>query len=85
MREAITTAYVEEHPELLFFDGLDEAIIGVNLCMSGNPRVAYSAHKIMVCLAERGMGYGEAKEFMEFNIESAYLGEYTPAVIDDLF
>jgi len=85
MREEIEAAYCVEYPELVFFDGLDSAIIGVSLLASGDPRVAYSASKLIEALVENGMDHAEAQEFMEYNIEGMYMGEFTPSVVDDLF
>jgi len=85
MREQIEDAYCDEYPELKFLDDLDSAIIGVSLLASGNPRVAYSASKLIEALVKNGMGPTEAQEFMEYNIEGMYIGEFTPSVVDDLF
>jgi len=84
MREEIECAYSEEFPKMLFMDGLDSAIIGVAQ-VHGNPVVAYSTEKILENLVDQGMGFHEAREFMMFNILGAYMGEFTPLVIDDLF
>ena len=84
MRDQIECLYSEEFPKMLFMDGLDSAIIGVAL-VNGNPLVTYSTEKILDNLVDRGMGFDEAREFMMFNILGAYMGEFTPLVIDDLF
>jgi len=85
MREEIEEAYKIEFPGLLFMDGLDSAIIGVSHS-SDVPVVAYSAHKILKNLVEQqGMGVHEAREFMSFNIDGAYMGVHTPLIVDDLF
>ena len=84
MRDQIECLYSEEFPKMLFMDGLDSAIIGVAL-VNGNPLVAYSTEKILDNLVDRGMGFDEAREFMMFNILGAFMGEFTPLVIDDLF
>jgi hypothetical protein len=67
---------IEEHnPEALFADGYDNAIMGY----SSDLRVVYSADEIVRTLVERdGMTPDEAIEFFNFNIECAYVGEYTP-------
>lgn len=84
MREEIEAAYELEFPELLFMDGLDDAIIGVAE-RDSHPIVAYSIMKILESLVERGMDMHEAREYMDFNILGAYVGEYTPLIVDDLF
>ena len=84
MRDQIECLYSEEFPKMLFMDGLDSAIIGVAL-VNGNPLVTYSTEKILDNLVDRGMGFDEAREFMMFNILGAFMGKFTPLVIDDLF
>jgi len=84
MRDQIECLYSEEFPKMLFMDGLDSAIIGVAI-VNGNPLVAYSTEKILDNLVDQGMGFDEAREFMMFNILGAFMGEFTPLVIDDLF
>jgi len=84
MRAEIECIYGDEFPGMMFMDGLDSAIIGVAL-VNSNPLVTYSTEKILDNLVDRGMGFDEAREFMMFNILGAYMGEFTPLVIDDLF
>ena len=84
MREEIEAAYEIDFPGLLFMDGLDSAIIGVSH-VRDVPVVTYSAEKILENLVEQGMGIHEAREFMSFNIEGAFMGEHTPIIVDDLF
>ena len=65
----------EHNPEAMFADGYDNAIMGY----SSDLRVIYSADQIVETLVERdGMTPDEAIEFFNFNIECAYVGEYTP-------
>ena len=56
-------------------DGLDDALAGFDT----QGRAIYFADGIIGILMERdGMTLDEAIEFFEFNIASAYVGEYTP-------
>ena len=65
----------EHNPKALFADGHDHAIMGY----SSDGRVIYSVDQVVRGLVERdGMTPDEAIEFFNFNIECAYLGEYTP-------
>jgi hypothetical protein len=72
---------------MLKADGLDEAIIGQALVWLGNEReevLVYSCEKIMEILMVRdGMSQEEAHEFIEFNIEGAYMGNQTPIFVWD--
>ena len=76
--------------EMLKADGLDEAIIGQAYVWRDNGQFnvfVYDAEKIRSILMERdGMDSEEAREFIEFNIEGAYVGNYTPIFVwtDDL-
>jgi hypothetical protein len=68
----------EANPEALFADGLDKSIIGIDT----KGRVTYSVSKIIQTLMNRdGMTEEEAREFFDFNIDGAHVGEYTPIYI----
>jgi len=68
----------EHNPKALFADGHDDAIMGY----SSDGRVIYSVDKIVGTLVERdGMTPDESIEYFNFNIECAYLGEYTPIYV----
>jgi hypothetical protein len=68
-----------QNPEALVAEGLDEAIIGVAERCSMAPLVVYDAERCIKILAERdGMDEEEAREFFEFNILGAWVGEGTP-------
>ena len=64
----------EYNPEALFADGHDHAIMGY----SSDGRVVYSANNIIGGLMNQGMTEEEAIEYFHFNIEGAYVGEFTP-------
>ena len=70
-------------PNLLFADGYDDCIIGMTFRMDV-PVVIYSADKMIDKLCNN-MSYEEAKEFFEFNIEAAYMGEQTPVYWFDAY
>ena len=68
----------EYNPEALLADGHDHAIIGY----STDGRVIYSVDMIIEGLVERDkMSWEDASEHFSFNIECAYVGEYTPIYI----
>jgi len=76
-REEILDLYGQDE-EILFADGLDGAIIGVD----HNIRVVYDIDAIIKILIDRdGMTDEEALEFAEFNIFGAYVGEKTPIYV----
>ena len=65
----------EHNPEAQLADGLDDAIMGYDT----KGRVIYSVGKIIDIFVERdGRSYEDAREHFYFNVECAYVGEYTP-------
>ena len=72
--EQLKETIAEHNPEAMFADGHDHAIMGY----SSDGRVVYSADQIIGGLMNEGMTQEEAVEYFGFNIECAYVGEYTP-------
>jgi len=72
---------VFEGHELLFMDGFDDAILGVAVQFNKVVGVAYDREKIRDSLIKEGMSFHEAEEYMSFNQEGAWVGEYTPVFI----
>ncbi len=73
----------EVNPDALFADGFDDAIIGFDA--SGGCAV-YDYNKCLEVLMQPSltndkMTRAEAHEYMEFNVVSAYVGDYTPIFI----
>ena len=72
--------------KLIKMDGLDKALIGRSCIWDSSgrqeDRLVYSGEKIVAILIARdGMTAEEAMEYIEFNIEGAYVGEQTPIVM----
>jgi hypothetical protein len=67
------------------WDDLDEAIIGPASIWTNKTQVevlVYNAEVIRNILMSRdGMDFEEAREFIEFNIEGAYIGPDTPVLV----
>jgi hypothetical protein len=73
--EELKETISQHNPEALFADGHDHAIMGY----ATDGRVIYSVDQIICGLMNRdGMTKEEADEFFSFNIECAYVGDYTP-------
>tara|TARA_R110002167_G_C12351435_1_gene622252 strand:+ start:275 stop:613 length:339 start_codon:yes stop_codon:yes gene_type:complete len=73
--EELKETIAQHNPEALFADGHDHAIMGY----ATDGRVIYSVDQIICGLMNRdGMTAEEADEFFSFNIECAYVGDYTP-------
>lgn len=64
--------------ELLFADGFDSAIIGVDIVTN---RIVYSHGLMMETLVLEGMTQEDAMEHLDFNVLFAYVGERTPIYI----
>lgn len=87
--QQIRDLIADENPEALFADGFDDALVGP-LRRCGQPTLAaYSYRKAIEVLTspgsmfEEGLSYEEAVEWMEFNVVGAWMGENTPAWIQD--
>ena len=74
---------IESHPddEFLKADGYDAAIIGVD---TATMRLIYSIKKCLKIL-EKQMTPDEAREYFDFNVSGAYMGEKTPIWCEDEF
>ena len=73
---------VMEENDVLFFDGLDDAIVGLGMQQYKGPVVVYDRTKCIEILTNRdGMTPEEAEEFFSFNTEGAWVGEKTPFII----
>ena len=67
------------------WDGFDSAIIGTASVWNGNERVdvlVYDVEKMVETLIDRdGMSGEDAIEYIDFNIENAYIGKDTPVIV----
>ncbi len=70
---------------MLKIDGFDEAIIGPAMIWRNSAMVdvlVYDAEVIRSILVRRdAMDFEKAREYIEFNIEGAYMGEHTPVLV----
>lgn len=79
MKEIIIERYAQED-EVLFADGLDDAIIGFEPNLW---KVVYSREKCIEVMS-RDMSWEEAIEFLDYNTFNCYVGEKTPIWVDDI-
>jgi hypothetical protein len=71
IRESIN----EINPNAILWDDMDDAIVGI----SDDGRVVYDINKMEYIIHDKdGMTFDEAAEWVNFNILSAHLGEFTP-------
>ena len=74
-RSELLESISEFNPEAKLADGFDDSILGYDT----KGRVIYSVNSILDTLVNRdGMDYYEAQEYFDFNIECAFIGEFTP-------
>ena len=66
----------ENNPEAIIWDNLDESIIGY----SSDFVAVYDIDKMIDCLVKQNSEWTDedALEWIDFNILTAYVGEYTP-------
>lgn len=79
LSEKVIDSLMEQNPEALLCDGLNDALIG--WCFRATkPEVAvYDYDKCLEIFMKRdGMTYEEAMEFLHFNVIGAWVGENTP-------
>ena len=77
--EVLREQIAEYNEGAMLADGFDEAILGVAERCSMDPVVIYDVDKMVEILMERdGMELDEAREYIEFNVIGAYVGEGTP-------
>lgn len=82
IHEYLEENYLElwESGEILLVDGFEDAFIGVVESYGAAPKACYD-YDVCLDILMKDMDEGEAIEFMEFNVTSAYVGEFTPAFI----
>lgn len=64
--------------------GYDDSVIGPAMIWQNNTQVevlVYDAESIRNKLVSEGMSMEEAREYIEFNIEGAYMGPDTPILV----
>ncbi len=76
----------EIDPNMIIFDGLDESIIGWAYDWhSQNYVVVYDYNKMVRKMMDQNRWtYEDARDYVDFNIVGAYLGEQTPIVMYEL-
>jgi hypothetical protein len=73
-------------PNAILADGFNDCIIGVSISVPNNTNVVYSTRKIIQKLMKKDkMGYFDALEYFEYNIEGAcFDNSITPVYYNDM-
>ena len=66
------------NPEALFADGFDDALLGYS---ADSFCAVYDYTNCLDILHKQDMTPEEAHEYMEFNVVSAFVGDFTPSFI----
>jgi hypothetical protein len=74
----------EQRIDMIVFNGLEEAFVGHSEVWLTNGakvlRSVYDGDKMVKHFMDQGMTEDEAREWISFNVEGAYVGESTPVV-----
>lgn len=73
VREWILETFDDE--EILFVNGFDDAIVGID---HASLRVVYDVQLMFMILIEEGMDSEDARDYLDFNILNAFVGDNTP-------
>jgi len=65
----------------IFYDGCDEAYLGLAERCSKEPITVYGYDELVECFIKQGMTEEEAVEWVGFNIAGGWLGEATPLIL----
>ena len=79
MKEKIIEQLEQQEETSIFYDGFDDAIIGVEL---NTFRIIYSTTKCIEILC-KDMSEDDAREYFDFNVVGGYVGEKTPIFCND--
>lgn len=74
----------EINPDMVLFDDLEEAFLGVCTTFGRDPVALYDYHMCIEIRMRDGAEYEEAVEFHEFNTAGLYAGPCTPAFVTTL-
>lgn len=72
---------MDEPDEILYIPGADAALLGVVARCGQQPFLVYDHEKLVEHFMAEGMSYDEAVEWIDYNVEGAWVGTGTPGVL----
>ena len=82
LTEKIREALAEVDPDIILYDGLEEAFAGISRRFGREPIAIYDYDKcIDIYMKRDGMTYEEASEFFEYNTIGGWNGDHTPCFL----
>jgi hypothetical protein len=73
---------MEEEEDLITFDGLDDAILGIASRGGGQEFFVYSRPKcIELLMVMNDWSLEDAEEYFDFNVNCLWAGDATPAIL----
>lgn len=77
--ECLELAGIDGEDEMIFYDGFDQAIVGVGQVAGSPPIVVYDRQRCLDLL--EGLGCDNPREFFEHNVACAYVGTGSPVFV----
>tara|TARA_R110000744_G_scaffold251303_1_gene367256 strand:+ start:771 stop:1007 length:237 start_codon:yes stop_codon:yes gene_type:complete len=71
-----------DNEAVLLANGFDAALIGN--CARTFKAIYRLSTMIDILITDEGMDYDEAREYLDFNVIGAYVGEHTPIYLNDI-
>lgn len=71
-----------DNESVLLANGFDAALIGN--CARTFKSIYSLSKMIDILILEQDMDYVDAREYLDFNVIGAYVGEYTPIYLNDI-
>jgi hypothetical protein len=76
----IVSTLEELNPEVIMYDGFDEALVGMIARCGTEPIALYDREKCLKLLMDKGASYEEALDYFCYNIEGCWAGPHTPFI-----
>ena len=70
----------DQYEGMVFYDGLEEAFVGIGWRFNDGPLAIYDKEKVFEILTEE-MSYEEACEHFDYNIIGGWVGDKTPIFV----